>query len=327
MAVLGAGAWGTAIARHLAQAGHEVGLWARRREAAEALLTQRVNPLLPGIELPPEVSVHWELGPATAGAELLVLAVPCHGLRTVLEALGAAGRASGRVYVSAAKGIENGGLRLPTEIVEDVLGPGCPSVALSGPSFAQEVGLSMPTSVVAASSSLPLAERVQVAFSFGSFRVYTSDDPVGVQVAGALKNVVAIAVGASDGLGLGSNARAALVTRALSEVGRLAASRGGMAHTVSGLAGLGDLVLTCTGELSRNRRVGLELGRGRTLPQALKVIGHVAEGVTTAQSAWDLANQLGLDLPICREVWRVLYDGKTARAAVEDLQRRPLKRE
>ena len=314
------------MARHLAGAGHEVRLWARRRDVSEALAATRVNPLLPDVELPVGVRVGCDLPEAAAGAELIVVAVPCHGVRGVLEGIGAE-LGPGSVIVSAAKGIENGRLKLPTEIIDDVCGGRPSSVALSGPSFAREVAFGHPTSVVAASADLAVAERVQLAFSFEGFRVYTSTDPVGVQVAGALKNVIAIAVGASDGLGLGNNARAALVTRALSEVGRLAEARGGRANTVSGLAGLGDLVLTCTGELSRNRRVGLGLGRGQTLDEVLSSLGHVAEGVTTAQSAWDLANQLSVDLPICSQVWRVLYDGKTPRAAVEDLQRRPLKRE
>jgi glycerol-3-phosphate dehydrogenase (NAD(P)+) len=181
--------------------------------------------------------------------------------------------------------------------------------------------------VVAASGEDTEAEQVQRLFSVGRFRVYTSSDPLGVQIAGALKNVIAIAVGASDGLGLGHNARAALITRGVSEIGRLAVAKGGQAATVAGLAGLGDLVLTCTGDLSRNRTVGFELGRGKSLSEVLGSLGHVAEGVTTARSADDLARALGVDLPICRQVCQVLYEGKLPDEAVDDLLRRSLKRE
>jgi glycerol-3-phosphate dehydrogenase (NAD(P)+) len=231
--------------------------------------------------------------------------------------------------VSAAKGIENGTLLTVTEVAAEVLGSRQtrPSVVLSGPSFAREVALGHPTNVVAASEDDSQAELVQRTFSAGRLRVYTSSDPLGVQLAGALKNVIAIAVGASDGLGLGHNARAALITRGVSEIARLAVAKGGQALTVAGLAGLGDLVLTCTGELSRNRTVGFELGRGKPLAQVLSALGHVAEGVTTARSADDLARTLGVDLPICSQVCQVLYGGKRPEDAVDALLRRALKRE
>jgi len=247
--------------------------------------------------------------------DVLSAAAPCWPSRATL--------------VTAAKGIENGTLLTVSEVAQQALGQhlGGPVVVLSGPSFAREVGEGQPTNVVAASEDDEAAGRVQRLFSHGRFRVYTSADPTGVQIAGALKNVIAIAVGASDGLGLGLNARAALITRGVSEIGRLAVGKGGQAITVAGLAGLGDLVLTCTGDLSRNRTVGFELGRGRPLAQVLGSLGHVAEGVTTARSAQDLAKRLGVDLPICSQVCQVLYDGKLPRDAVDDLLRRPLKRE
>jgi glycerol-3-phosphate dehydrogenase (NAD(P)+) len=327
VSVLGAGAWGTALAHHLAQHGHVTRLWARRSDFARALGQSRQSPLLAGISLHAAVEVSSELAAVLAGADTVVLAAPCHTVREVLSTA-AAVWPLGATLVTAAKGIENGSLLTVSEVAEQVLGERLAStVVLSGPSFAREVAEGQPTNVVAASLDDVAAEAVQRLFSHGRFRVYTSSDPIGVQVAGALKNVIAIAVGASDGLGLGHNARAALITRGVSEIGRLAAAKGGQAITVAGLAGLGDLVLTCTGELSRNRTVGFELGRGRPLSQVLGSLGHVAEGVTTARSASDLAGKLGVDLPICSQVCQVLYDGKLARDAVDDLLRRPLKRE
>jgi glycerol-3-phosphate dehydrogenase (NAD(P)+) len=328
VAVLGAGAWGTALCHHLAMHGHATRLWARRREFAAALAQTRHNPLLPQVTLPAEVVVSHQFDEVLDQVEAVVLAAPCHTVREVLVAVGDRWPA-GATLITAAKGIENGTLLTVSELAREVLGARLdrPVVVLSGPSFAREVAEGKPTNVVAASEEDHAAEGVQLLFSHGRLRVYTSADPVGVQIAGALKNVIAIAVGASDGLGLGNNARAALITRGVSEIGRLAVAKGGQAVTVAGLAGLGDLVLTCTGELSRNRTVGLELGRGRPLAQVLGSLGHVAEGVTTARSAHDLAQQLGVDLPICSQVCQVLYDGKSPRDAVDDLLRRPLKRE
>lgn len=328
VAVIGAGAWGTALAHHLAAHGHVSRLWARREEFALALARSRQSPLLPGLTLPDSVAVSHRFPEVLTGADLVVLATPCHAAR---EVLGAAANAwpAGATLVTATKGIENDSLLTVSEVARQALGARLdgPVVVLSGPSFAREVADGQPTNVVAASEDERAAERVQRSFSHGRLRVYTSADPVGVQIGGALKNVIAIAVGASDGLGLGYNARAALITRGVSEIGRLAVAKGGQAVTVAGLAGLGDLVLTCTGELSRNRTVGFELGRGRPLAQVLGSLGHVAEGVTTARSASDLARRLGVDLPICSQVCQVLHDGKLPRDAVDDLLRRPLKRE
>lgn len=328
IAVIGAGAWGTALAQHLAAEGREVHLWARRPELAAELARTRHNPRLPSVALAPSVQVSARLEDVLGGASLAVFAVPCHTLREVLVQA-APFWSHGKLFVSATKGIEEGTLLTTTEIAKAVLEARLDRspVALSGPSFAKEVAGGQPTNVVAAAADLSEAELVQRTFSTGRLRVYTSTDPIGVQVAGALKNVIAIAVGASDGLGLGLNARAALITRGVSEIGRLAAAKGGQAATVAGLAGLGDLVLTCTGELSRNRTVGFELGRGKPLAEVLAALGHVAEGVTTAKSADALALALGVELPICSQVRQVLFEGKAPQAAVEDLLRRPLKRE
>lgn len=328
IAVIGAGAWGTALAHHLASHGRPVSLWARRAELAKALQETRHNPLLPGVLLAPRVDVSASFADALDGAGTIVLAAPCHALREVLGKAAATWPAQATL-VTATKGIENDTLLTVTEVAQQVLAERlrAPMVVLSGPSFAREVAAGQPTNVVAASEDERHAEQVQQLFSMGRFRVYTSSDPIGVQVAGALKNVIAIAVGASDGLGLGHNARAALITRGVSEIARLAVAKGGQAVTVAGLAGLGDLVLTCTGDLSRNRTVGFELGRGKSLAEVLSTLGHVAEGVTTARSADDLARRVGVELPICSQVCQVLYENKLPQHAVDDLLRRSLKRE
>ncbi len=328
IAILGAGAWGTALAQHLGYHGVPVTLWARRAELAGELQRTRQNALLPGVTLSAGVSVSQDLQQTLSGAGLVLLAAPSHTARELL-ARAAPAWPAGATLVSAAKGIENDTLLTTGEVAEQVLGErlGGRIVVLSGPSFAMEVAAGQPTSLVAAAADLELAESVQRQLSLGRLRVYTSTDPAGVQVAGALKNVIAIAVGASDGLGFGQNARAALITRGLSEIARLGVAKGGRAATAAGLAGLGDLVLTCTGDMSRNRTVGFELGRGRPLAEVLARLGHVAEGVTTARSADDLAQALGVELPICAQVRQVLYAGKQPHDAVEDLIRRPLGRE
>src|SRR5262245_46834784 len=328
VAVLGAGAWGTALAHHLASHAAPVTLWARRAELADQLRSQRTNPLLPAVSLAASALVSSRLEEALDGAELVLFAAPSHTARELL-ARAAPFWPPQATLVSAAKGIENDTLLTTAEVAAEVLGErlGRRIVVLSGPSFAAEVAAGQPTSLVAAAEDVRLAERVQRELSLGRLRVYTSTDPMGVQVAGALKNVIAIAVGASDGLGFGQNARAALITRGLSEIARLGVAKGGQAGTAAGLAGLGDLVLTCTGEMSRNRTVGFELGRGRPLGEVLATLGHVAEGVTTARSADDLARSLGVELPICAQVRQVLYAGKQPQDAVEDLIRRPLGRE
>jgi glycerol-3-phosphate dehydrogenase (NAD(P)+) len=228
--------------------------------------------------------------------------------------------------VSATKGIEEDSLMLMSEVFEDVLGRSERGrfAALSGPSFAKEVALGMPTNVVVAAQDLEHSERLQAALASDLFRIYSSTDVDGVEIGGALKNVIAIAAGAAEGLGFGHNTRAALITRGLAEIGRLVVAKGGTAQTVSGLAGLGDLVLTCTGELSRNRRVGMELGKGHALADVLESLGQVAEGVKTAKSAYDLATRLGVDVPITEQVYRVLYENKSPKAAMKDLLARPL---
>ncbi len=325
VAVLGAGAWGTALSLVLARGGAEVRLWTWLPEHAEELTQRRESSFLPGFQLPSRVSPTSDLEGAVEASDVVLVVVPSDAVRQTLTPL--AGRIGERPVVVASKGIEQGSLMLMDEVVADVLGASSRRAALSGPSFAAEVAREAPTNIVIASQDEALARELQQLFAGPRFRVYTSDDPVGVEVGGALKNVVAIAAGACDGLGFGYNTRAALITRGLAELSRLAQALGGDPRTLAGLAGMGDLVLTCTGELSRNRTVGFELGRGRSLPEVLSSLGHVAEGVKTAQSAYELALRLGVELPICFEVYRVLYEGKPPEQAVEDVLTRPLKRE
>ncbi|HMJ50986.1 MAG TPA: NAD(P)H-dependent glycerol-3-phosphate dehydrogenase [Polyangiaceae bacterium] len=328
-AILGAGAWGTALAKVLADKGERVTLFSRRPELPAQIAQTRMNErYLPGVELGGDLTVTTDLGEALADATLIVLAVPSHALR---EVVGEAKRSWPRdaPIVSATKGIENDSLMLMGEVVLDVAGTatGDRMAILSGPSFAREVALGLPTAIVVAGTSGDVVRDVQQRFASDRLRVYSSDDPVGVELGGALKNVIAIAAGACDGLGYGHNSRAALITRGLAEIVRLSMAKGGSALTLAGLAGLGDLVLTCTGELSRNRTVGFELGRGRALGEVLAKLGHVAEGVKTTKSAFDLGRKLNVDLPITTEVYRVLYEGKSPRQAVSDLMGRTLRAE
>jgi glycerol-3-phosphate dehydrogenase (NAD(P)+) len=329
IAIIGAGAWGTALGKVLGDKGYAVSLWARREDHATAIACDGENTrYLPGVRLPSTLVPTDSLEQALKGANLVVLVVPSHSLRSTLVAAKPY-LPSAAALVSATKGIENDTLMIMAEVASDVLGPGTDQrfTVLSGPSFAREVAAHVPTNVVVASHDAALATEVQHVFATEWLRVYSSDDPIGVEVGGALKNVIAIAAGACDGLGFGHNTRAALVTRGLAEVARIAVAKGGNVLTLAGLAGLGDLVLTCTGELSRNRTVGLELGRGKKLDDVLSALGHVAEGVRTAKSVHDLAHRLDVDLPICNEVYRVLYEGKSPQRAVEDVLTRPLKRE
>jgi glycerol-3-phosphate dehydrogenase (NAD(P)+) len=327
VAVLGAGAWGTALSLSLAER-ERVALYTWESAHAEAVESARENrAFLPGFTLPPAVSVSADLERTLDGASLVVLALPSLALRGVLE------RARAVLppvpLVIASKGIESPTWMLLTEVIADVLGPEAAerALVLSGPSFALEVAKRLPTNLVVAASSHAFSVDVQSRLATERLRVYSSDDPVGVQVGGALKNVIAIAAGACDGLGFGHNTRAALITRGLAEMARLAMAKGGNVLTLAGLAGLGDLVLTCTGELSRNRTVGFELGRGARLEDVLSGLGHVAEGVPTAEAAHRLAERLGVELPISSEVYRVLFEGKPVSAAVHDVLHRPLRAE
>ncbi|MCL4820847.1 MAG: NAD(P)-dependent glycerol-3-phosphate dehydrogenase [Vicinamibacteria bacterium] len=324
-AVLGGGAWGTALAAQFARAGHAVGLWLREPEIAAELRDRRTNSLYLGdVVLPEGLAPTLDLAAALAGAEAVIVAIPSQYARGVY-AQAVPHLAAGAVLVSATKGFELDTLLRMTEVAA-AEAPGRPLAVLSGPSFAVEVAHGLPTAVVVASADRAAAEAIQRAISTRSFRAYTSDDVVGVELAGALKNVVAIAAGILDGLGYGHNTTAALITRGLAEIARLVAARGGRADTVAGLAGLGDLVLTCTGALSRNRRLGQALGAGRSLAEAQEP-HQVAEGVRTTLAACAMALESGVELPICERMRAVLYEGQPPREALEALMLRSLKRE
>ncbi len=329
-AVIGGGSWGTALAKVLADKGELVRLWARDAAAADTMQRTRENfRYLPGIQLPATIEVTSDLPRALAGADLVLLAVPSHTLRDVTRDVARHGLPRDAAIVSATKGIENETLELMSEVLESELPEDRHSslAYLSGPSFAKEVALGLPTAIVIASRSDALAQQLQRRFSSERLRAYANEDVVGVEVGGATKNVIAIAAGAVDGLGIGYNARAAMITRGLNEIARLAMAKGGSALTLAGLAGIGDLVLTCTAELSRNRTVGFELGRGRSVEQVLAGMTQVAEGVRTAKSAYLLGEKLGVELPITGEVYRVLYEKKPVGEAVTYLMTRALVRE
>jgi glycerol-3-phosphate dehydrogenase (NAD(P)+) len=329
VAVLGAGSWGTALAKHLAAKGIETRVWARGRKLAGEIEARRENAAyLSGVALPAGVRVTSELAQALDGATAVLFVVPSHGLRELVRQCRPLLHADMAV-VSASKGIENQTLMLMTDVLEQELGEAFAdrTCALGGPSFAREVALEMPTVVCVASRREQTACDVQALLASDRFRVYTTDDVVGVELGGALKNVIAIAAGAADGLGFGHNARAGLITRGIAEISRLATHMGANPHTLAGLSGMGDLVLTCTGDLSRNRTLGMELGRGRALEQVLGEMTMVAEGVRTARSAYELSQREGVDMPITTEVYKALYEGKSPISAVESLLGRALRAE
>ena len=325
-AVVGAGAWGTALANVLATQGHDVCLWAHEPEVAGEIQASHTNStFLPDVRLARALRATSDLREAVSGTAMIVYAPPSHVLRR-LARQAAPYVAAGSIIVVATKGIEEQTLSLTTTIVADEH-PGCSVVALSGPSFAAEAVREQPTAVVAASREESARLAVQQAFSRPSFRVYTTDDVTGVSVGGALKNVIAIAAGISEGLGLGFNPRAALITRALAEMTRLGVALGARAETFAGLTGIGDLVLTCTGALSRNRALGEALGRGQSLEEALAGRHTVVEGVQTARTAHELAERLGVEMPIVAAVQRVLFQKQDPRAALTELMTRELRPE
>lgn len=326
VAVLGAGAWGTALAKVLADKGDSVQMYCRRPDlVAQINEDQRNGRYLPTAELPRTLTATVDPEEALAGATMVVFVAPSHATREVAQLV--ARKVPTRVpIVSATKGIENGTLTFVDEILAAEL-PGETHhhfAFLSGPSFAKELAAGLPTGVVIASENDGVRDDVMRRFHTPYMRTYASKDVPGVECGGAIKNVIAIAAGCADGLGFGDNTRAMLITRGLAEMVKLAVARGGQAITCAGLAGMGDLVLTCCGGLSRNRTVGLELGKGRKLPDIVAGLGHVAEGVKTTKSTYDLALKLGLDLPIVTETYRVLYENKPVIDAVHDLMGREL---
>jgi len=332
IAVIGAGAWGTALAMVLGRKpAHQVCLWANEREVCESIAERRVNEhFLPGFVVPDSVRATNDLAAALDGAEIVVSVMPSQHCRALFERM-APSLDSKMLFVSCTKGLEKESLLRMTEVIADVLRTRkfTPRFgALSGPTFAKEVARGDPTAVAVASADAELARAVQQAFNDSRFRVYTNDDVIGVELGGALKNIIAIAAGVCDGLGLGHNSVAALITRGLAEVARLVVACGGRMDTMAGLAGLGDLVLTCTGDLSRNRSVGVELGRGRNLADIIDGMhGAVAEGVFTTKAAVGLARKKGIEMPITEQIYAILEDGKPPQQAIEDLMTRAARSE
>lgn len=322
--VISDGAWGTALAMVLVQNGHQVTLWGRFPDYVDEMNeTRRNDRFLPGPELPAELQITADLAAAIDGAELLVQATPSQYARQALGILAESGFKRDQILVDVAKGVEVDTLLRMHEVCRDVLGQRLRYAVLSGPSHAEEVSRGVPTAVVTASRQMAVAETVQQAFINENFRVYLSDDVVGVELGGALKNVYALAAGIVDGMDLGDNAKAALMTRGIAEMARLGVALGGKAKTFSGLSGVGDLIVTCASRHSRNRHVGEELGRGNKLDDIIEQMGMVvAEGVRTTESAWQLARRHKVETPIINEVYASLYQDKDPRQALRDLMTR-----
>ncbi len=331
VAVIGAGSWGTALALLLADKGVDVSLWGHRLEHVAALKQDRENvAYLAGFPFPSKLRPTGSIKEAVGNADVVCMVVPSHAYREVFQ-LVAEESPKGAVFISATKGIENDSLKTMTQVMADCLGETnrspAPLAVLSGPSFAREVAQKVPTAIAIGCKNPDVAHDLQKIFRTNYFRVYTSDDIVGLEISAALKNIIAVAAGICDGLEFGSNARAAVITRGLAEMTRLGVMLGAQQQTFFGLSGLGDLVLTCTGALSRNRHVGLELGKGKTLAEILGSMNMVAEGVKTTKSVHDLVTKLGVDMPILEQVYQVLYGNKDCKTAVKDLLSRGLKSE
>ena len=327
--IVGAGGWGSALAVVLARQGLAVRLWVREPEVCQAIRERGENRFLPGVRLPETIEATQQLGAALEGAELVITAMPSDACRALAQEMAPSLRAE-TLLISATKGLEDGTLARMSQVIGETLAPRFAARigVLSGPTFAPEVARGEPTALVIASEDAELRRRAQQALSGPSFRIYTNADPAGVELGAALKNVIAIAAGICAGLGLGANTLAALIARGLAEISRLAEAAGGRRETLAGLAGLGDLVLTCTGELSRNRRVGVELAQGRRLEEILAGMqGMVAEGVKTTAAAAELARRQGIEMPITEMMQRVLFEGLAPAQGLRELMERSLKAE
>lgn len=324
--VIGAGSWGTALAKVLCENDHQVTLWARQAKLVAELQTQRLNSsYLPGVVLPTNLHFTADLEEAAGEASFVLIAVPSHGLRAVVQQLGALAHRS--ILISAVKGIETDTLRQMSQVIAEEVGAPTPVVVLSGPSLAAEVANHIPTAIVAACTDLGAAKAVQQIFMNPYFRVYTHRDVIGVELGGALKNIIAVAAGIVDGAGFGDNTKAALMTRGLVEITRLGTKLRAEATTFAGLSGMGDLFVTCMSQKSRNRHVGEQIGKGRKLQEIMQEMAMVAEGVRTTQAAYRLAQQMGVDMPITAAVHRVLFEGQNPRQAVDELMTREAKME
>jgi len=329
LAIIGAGSWGTALAIALAPRFQRIRLWVYEPDLAIRIQQTRVNDVyLPGFEVPGSVEPVDHLDEALDGAEIVLSVVPSHLTRSIYQQM-VPYLSADMIFVSATKGVENGSLLRMSELICSLLAPHFLArvAVVSGPTFAREVAAGEPTALVAASDQPGVASEVQSAFSGPVFRLYTSSDPIGVEIGGSIKNVVAIGAGVLHGLGLGHNAMAALITRGLAEITRLAVAMGGLPRTLAGLAGLGDLVLTCNGELSRNRTVGVELAKGRSLEEIVASMKMVAEGVKTTDAAVELAKRYGIEMPIASKMYQLLHHGISPRDAIRSLMERSLKDE
>jgi glycerol-3-phosphate dehydrogenase (NAD(P)+) len=327
VAVLGAGSWGTALAIQFARAGHPTRLWSRNAADAEAMRAERHNRrYLPEATFPQRIEIHSGLAAAIAGSVAIIIAVPSHSLRSLLTQLKPLLPPAARL-AWATKGFELETGKLPHQVAHEVLGDRYPVAVLSGPTFAKEVGAGLPTAMTIASRDAAYAHQLAHSLHASNFRAYTSTDIVGVEVGGAVKNVLAVGAGLSDGLGFGANTRIALITRGLTEITRLGVALGAQAETFMGLAGLGDLVLTSTDNQSRNRRFGLALAAGKSVDEALREIGQVVEGYSAARAVHAVAVRENVDMPIVQGIYRVLYEQAPAKAVVKDLMTRPIRPE
>lgn len=324
--VIGSGSWGTALAIMLAKEGHEVLIWARREDVVEELLQKRTNEkYLPGVTIPPEIQATTDRKAAVEGAEIIIFAVPSRAVRSTLEDF-ADILQKGQILVNVAKGLEDGTLLRLSEVMESIA-PQCEICVLSGPSHAEEVARNIPTACLIASKNEAVARLVQEEFRNPRFRLYTNTDLVGVEIGAALKNIMALAAGMSDGLGFGDNTKAALMTRGIAEMKRLGIAMGGKAETFAGLSGIGDLIVTCTSMHSRNRRAGILLGQGKSLQETLDAVQMVVEGVNTVEAACHLAEKYGVSMPITETINEVLFHGLPAEKAVQELMTRESKAE
>ena len=322
--VIGSGSWGTALARVLSKNGHEVTLWSRREEESRMLRKERENKSkLPGVKIPDDILCTTDLEQTVEGKDILVLATASPSIRSMAKKM-APYVAAGQLIVDVSKGIEESTLMILTDVIAQEI-PQCRAAVLSGPSHAEEVGRDIPTTVVAGAKDRETAEYIQNLFMNKVFRVYTSPDMLGIELGGALKNVIALAAGAADGLGCGDNTKAALITRGIAEMSRLGVAMGGHIETFNGLTGIGDLIVTCASMHSRNRRAGILIGQGKTMQEAMDEVKMVVEGVNSAKAAKTLAEKYGIDMPIVQEVNKVLFENKTAREAMADLMLRDKK--